>query len=41
MANVEFDDLWQGGDDPRGVVVETMAGMTLEPERLGLLGREG
>ena len=38
MADVEFDDLWQGGDDPRGLVIEAMAGVTLEPERLALRG---
>ena len=38
MADVELDDLRQGGDEPRGLVVEAMAGMAFEPERRGLGG---
>ena len=38
MADVEFDDLRQGGDEARGLVVEAVAGMAFEPERRGLGG---
>jgi len=37
VADVEFDDLWQSGDDARLIIVEAVPGVTFEPEarRLG------
>ena len=38
MADVEFDDFRQRGNGARRVVIQAVAGVTLEPERFRLRG---